>query len=95
MGRYVIVGNGVAGVAAAQTIVRADPAAEVHIFSAESYPYYRRPRLWKFIAGEIEQGALYLLSSRPKSQRRIWSCPAVPPTPARSLLPHSESPGRS
>jgi len=57
--RYVIAGNGVAGVTAAQSIVRADPAAEVHIFGAEPYPYYRRPRLWEFIAGEIEQGALY------------------------------------
>jgi len=59
MRRYVIVGNGVAGVTAAQSIVRADPTAEVHIFSAEPYPYYRRPRLWELIAGEVEQDALY------------------------------------
>jgi len=45
MKRYVIAGNGVAGITAAQSIVRADPAAEVHIISAEPYPYYRRPRL--------------------------------------------------
>ncbi len=57
--RYVIVGNGVAGVTAAQSIVRADPAAEVHIFGAEPYPYYQRPRLWEFLAGEIEQQTLY------------------------------------
>jgi nitrite reductase (NADH) large subunit len=57
--RYVIVGNGVAGVTAAQSIVRADPAAEVHIFSEEPYPYYQRPRLWEFLAGEIEQQTLY------------------------------------
>ena len=59
MRRYVIVGNGVAGITAAQTIVRADPAAEVHVFGAEPYPYYRRPRLWEFIAGQTEQEALY------------------------------------
>ena len=59
MRRYVIVGNGVAGITAAQTIVRADPSTEVHIFGAEPYPYYRRPRLWEFIAGEVEQDALY------------------------------------
>jgi len=57
--QYVIVGNGVAGVTAAQSIVRADPAAEVHIFGAEPYPYYQRPRLWEFLAGEIEQQTLY------------------------------------
>jgi len=57
--KHVIVGNGVAGVTAAQSIVRADPSAEVHIFGAEPYPYYRRPLLWEFIAGEIDQDALY------------------------------------
>jgi len=59
MEQYVIVGNGIAGITAAQTIVRADPAAEVHIFGAEPYPYYRRPLLWEFIAGQIEQEALF------------------------------------
>jgi len=59
MKRYVIVGNGVAGVTAAQSIVRADSAAEVHIFGAEPHPYYQRPRLWELIAGQIEQDALY------------------------------------
>jgi nitrite reductase (NADH) large subunit len=57
--RYVIVGNGIAGVTAAQSLVRADPAAEVHIFGEEPYPYYQRPRLWEFLAGEIEQQTLY------------------------------------
>ena len=57
--RHVIVGNGVAGVTAAQELVRSDPAAEVHIFGAEPYPYYRRPLLWEFIAGQLEQDALY------------------------------------
>jgi nitrite reductase (NADH) large subunit len=57
--KHVIVGNGVAGVTAAQTIKRTDPDAEVHIFGAEPYPYYRRPLLWEFIAGKIEQDALY------------------------------------
>ena len=57
--KYVIIGSGVAGVTAAQSIVSADPAAEAHIFGAEPYPYYRRPRLWEFIAGQVEQDALY------------------------------------
>ena len=57
--KHVIVGNGVAGVTAARGIVRFDPGAEVHIFGSEPYPYYRRPRLWEFIAGQTEQAALY------------------------------------
>jgi len=59
MRRYVIVGNGVAGVTAARSIVRADPTAEVHTFGAEPYPYYHRPQLWELIAGGVEQDALY------------------------------------
>jgi len=57
--KHIIVGNGVAGVTAAQMILRADSDAEVHIFGAEPYPYYRRPLLWEFIAGQIDQDALY------------------------------------
>ena len=57
--KHVIIGNGVAGVTAAQGIVQADPSAEVHLLGAEPYPYYRRPRLWEFIAGQVKQDALY------------------------------------
>ncbi len=64
MRRYVIVGNGVAGVTAAQNIARSDPGAEVHILSSEPYLYYQRPRLWEFLAGEIEQEELIF---RPRS----------------------------
>jgi nitrite reductase (NADH) large subunit len=56
--KHVIVGSGIAGVTAAQAIRRNDPDAEVHLFGAEPYPYYRRPQLWEFIAGQIEQDAL-------------------------------------
>ena len=56
---HAIVGGGVAGVTAAQAIKRADPGAEVHIFGGEPYPYYRRPLLWEFIAGQIEEDEIY------------------------------------
>ncbi|MCK4961959.1 MAG: NAD(P)/FAD-dependent oxidoreductase [Anaerolineales bacterium] len=71
MEQYVIVGNGIAGITAAQTIVRADPAAEVHIFGAEPYPYYRRPILWEFIAGQIEQEALFFRPTAWYTERGI------------------------
>lgn len=57
--RYAIVGSGVAGATAAQAVARLDPSAEIHLYGAETYPYYRRPALWPFIAGEIDQDALY------------------------------------
>ena len=57
--RYAIVGSGVAGATAAQGVARFDPSGEINIFSEERYPYYRRPLLWAFVAGELDQGALY------------------------------------
>ncbi len=62
MSNYVIIGNGVAGVTAAQGIARAESSASVHIYGAEPYPYYQRPRLWEFLAGEIDQEELYFRS---------------------------------
>ncbi len=59
MKKYIIVGNGIAGITAAQTIVRADANAKVHVLGQEAYPYYQRPRLWELIAGEAEQDELY------------------------------------
>ena len=69
--KHVIVGNGIAGVMSAQAIVRADPSAEVHIFGAEPYPYYRRPLLWEFIAGQIEQDDLYFRPAEWYAKRGI------------------------
>jgi nitrite reductase (NADH) large subunit len=59
MPRHLIVGNGVAGVTAAQNVARADPSAEVHVYGGEPYSYYQRPRLWQYLAGEVEQDDLY------------------------------------
>ncbi|MEA3351766.1 MAG: FAD-dependent oxidoreductase [Chloroflexota bacterium] len=62
MKKYVIVGNGIAGITAAQAIVRADSDAELHVLGSEAYPYYQRPRLWELIAGDTEQDKLYFRS---------------------------------
>jgi nitrite reductase (NADH) large subunit len=59
MSTFAIVGGGVAGVTAARALATTSPNDEVHIFSAEPYPYYPRPYLWRFIAGEMEQEDLY------------------------------------
>ncbi len=61
--RYLIIGNGVVGITAAQAIQRADAAAQIHIYGAEPYLYYSRPRLWQFIANQIEQKSLYFRSA--------------------------------
>jgi nitrite reductase (NADH) large subunit len=50
--RFVIIGNGVAGVTAARAL--SDAGAEVEVYTQEAHHYYPRPRLQSFLAGEIE-----------------------------------------
>jgi len=57
--KYIVIGGSIAGVTAAQAIRRTDPDAVVHVFGEDPYPFYRRPLLWKFIAGEIDIEAVF------------------------------------
>jgi nitrite reductase (NADH) large subunit len=59
MTRYMVVGGGVAGTTAAQNLRRLDPAAAVVLVGDEPYPYYYRPKLWEFIAGQAKPPDLY------------------------------------
>lgn len=49
--RFVIIGNGVAGITAARAL--SESGAEVVIYTQEAHHYYPRPRLQSFLAGEI------------------------------------------
>jgi nitrite reductase (NADH) large subunit len=51
---YLIVGNGVAGNSAAETIRRIDPAGKILMFSRERYHFYYTPALPEYLAGEKE-----------------------------------------
>lgn len=57
--KVVIAGLGVAGANAARIIAAGKPGAQVEVYGAEPHLYYARPRLPAFLAGEIEQDALY------------------------------------
>jgi nitrite reductase (NADH) large subunit len=52
MTRYIIIGNGVAGNAAAESLRKHDKAGKIIIFSREKYPFYYVPALTEFLAGE-------------------------------------------
>jgi nitrite reductase (NADH) large subunit len=52
MTRYIIIGNGVAGNAAAESLRKHDKAGKIIIFSKEKYPFYYVPALPEFLAGE-------------------------------------------
>ena len=52
MTSYIIIGNGVAGNAAAESLRKHDKAGKIIIFSREKYPFYYVPALPEFLAGE-------------------------------------------
>ena len=51
--RYVIIGSGVAGIAAAEAIRAADRAGEITLLSDDPHGYYSRPGLAYLLTGEI------------------------------------------
>jgi nitrite reductase (NADH) large subunit len=68
---YIIIGNGVAGTTAAETIRKNDPKGDIKIFSDEAYPFYSRIRLMEYLAGELELPKLQIRSSAWYDERRI------------------------
>lgn len=71
MVRYVIIGMGVAGVAAAEAIRSHDPAAQISLVSAEVGGYYSRPGLAYFLTGELNQAQLYPFQEKEFDQLAI------------------------
>jgi NAD(P)H-nitrite reductase large subunit len=69
--RYVIVGNGAAGVTAAETIRQQDPLGEITLISAEPYPMYSRPGLAYLFINEISQRQVYARQPEWYQQMRI------------------------
>jgi NAD(P)H-nitrite reductase large subunit len=65
--RTLIVGNGAAGLAAAEAIRGSDPSAAITLLSLEPYGFYSRPGLAYLLAGLIPERALF---SRPDEDYR-------------------------
>ena len=53
--KYFIIGNGVAGTTAAETIRKLDSAGEITIQTEEKTPFYSRIRLIEYLAGEARE----------------------------------------
>ncbi len=62
MKRYVIIGAGAAGIAAAESIRNLDRASEIVCISAEKQGYYSRPGLAYFLSKELGEKSLYPFS---------------------------------
>jgi len=58
--KHVIIGNGPAGVIAAETLRRADPAAEVVLVGDENEPPYSRMAIPYLLTGNIAEAGTYL-----------------------------------
>ncbi|HKV59716.1 MAG TPA: FAD-dependent oxidoreductase [Ktedonobacteraceae bacterium] len=56
---YVIVGNGIAGVTAAETVRQEQPAAEITIVAETPTPACYRPALKDYLAGRVSEEALF------------------------------------
>ena len=58
MTRYIIIGNGVAGTTAAESIRKNDTEGKITIITDEDISFYYRIRLNEYISGDIDQDAL-------------------------------------
>ncbi|MBW2252488.1 MAG: FAD-dependent oxidoreductase, partial [Deltaproteobacteria bacterium] len=59
MAEHVIIGNGVAGIKAAETIRKLDSNCKITMVGDEDYAFYYRPQLPEFVAGKIEEERLW------------------------------------
>jgi NADPH-dependent 2,4-dienoyl-CoA reductase/sulfur reductase-like enzyme len=92
--RYVIVGNGPAGVTAAGTIRRNDAAGDIRIVGGEDVGFYSRPGLAYMLTGAIPEERLF---SRPEStyerasvQRTVGTVRTIEPRGHRLELASGE-----
>lgn len=69
--RFVIIGSGIAGISAAETIRKHDPQASIQVITSEhELPYYRM-NLTRYLAGELDAGKLSLHPQAWYAQNRI------------------------
>lgn len=86
---YLLIGNGVAGITAAETVRRHDAAARITMLAAEEFPFYQRTRLNEYIAGELAEDELTVRPPTWYAERRIevvYGCRAVSGDPARRFI---------
>ncbi|RTZ99779.1 MAG: NAD(P)/FAD-dependent oxidoreductase [Deltaproteobacteria bacterium] len=62
--KYSIIGNGIAGVCAAETIRQLDRAAEITLIGDETFPPYSRPMISHVLDGSLPSEKLPIRSSR-------------------------------
>src|SRR2546421_9420163 len=61
---YVIIGNGIAGVTAAEILHNEDSSADITVIADDPFPVYYRPALKDYLAGRVHEDKLW---ARPNS----------------------------
>ena len=69
--KHVIVGNGIAGVSAAEAIRKLDESADITIIGDETFPPYSRPMISQVLAGSQPHGKLPIRSNHFYNSLRI------------------------
>ncbi len=69
--RYVIIGNGIAGTTAADTLRKNDPNCDIHLLTNEPYPLYNRVSLPRFLQGVIVEQRVMIRDFAWHEQRNI------------------------
>jgi NAD(P)H-nitrite reductase large subunit len=64
MTHYVIIGTGVAGMSAAETLRTADQTAKITLVSDDPHAFYSRPGLAYYLTDEIPEKQLYIFSKK-------------------------------
>lgn len=71
MSRYLIVGNGVAGTTAAETIRKQDREGRITMVTEEAVPFYWRIQLNEYISGDLSEEKLYAKKKDWYQEQRI------------------------
>jgi NAD(P)H-nitrite reductase large subunit len=66
MTRHVIIGSGIAGFSAAQTLCGQGPRAEILMVNEDPHGFYSRPGLAYYLTGEIPESQLFLFAKKGK-----------------------------
>src|SRR6266581_1586256 len=61
---YLIIGNGIAGVTAAEVLRNEDSAASIAVIADDPFPVYYRPALKDYLGGKLREDKLW---ARPRS----------------------------
>jgi NAD(P)H-nitrite reductase large subunit len=68
---YVIIGNGIAGTTAADTLRKNDPNCSIHLLTNEPYPLYNRVSLPRFLQGVLTEQKVMIRDFAWHEQRNI------------------------